>query len=352
MSQKTKREFMRPTFLAAIILCVFSMIIPSQSFAACELESAEDAEQSIRSLKCRASDVRARRDALRKQIKEILLKRIEEYRGSPEFVSTLRSMDASRTRLSAQERFAVPLADTKRNYLAALEQYASTVSQFVSDSSLGVDTSSLTSLRVSQAKVRTLVENRHIQFTRARFDIRNASIAAEEVCRHFARDGGFRCRFPEPDYSNLERHLVNLNTWRDVIEKALEGALESNIEARKSAIRKETMAFEASAAFFGFASSAMRAYMEGPERVAGAEVYVTFISRVDALLAIPCETPASYQASGCKSIASQVASARDFRAVLPRYIREDLPTDIYEKVKRLPLEEQVAQHEAYFRGIR
>lgn len=348
----TKLTSLRWTLVGMAVSCALALAIPNTGLAACEPENPEDLEQTLRSVQCRADAARARRDALRRQIKEILLKRIEEYRGSPEFVSQLRSMDASRTRITAQERYAARLAETKTVYVAALDNYAALVAQFATDASLTVDTSSVMALRKEQARVSALVDKRHIEFTRARFELRNASLAADEVCRDFARDGGFRCRFTEPDYSNVERHLENLNAWRDVVERALAGALEAEIEARKSAIRKDTMSFEASAAFLGIASAAMRAYMAGPERVGGAEVYVQFLPRVDALLAVPCEKPASYQVSGCKTIASQVESAREFRSALPRYIREELPPDLYERIKRLPLEEQVSQHEAYFRSLK
>lgn len=348
----TTRAFFKRESLGLVFLGTALLVAPNQSLAACESENPEDLEQSIRSVKCQASEVRAKRDRVKMQIKEILLKRIEEYRSSPEFISSLRSIDSSRARLAVQERYAAPLAAVKMTYLSAVTKYEATIKGFASDTALVVDTSSVNALRRAQMRISDLVGQRHIEFTRAQFEVRRATFEAENLCQNFRRDGGFGCSFSEPDYSSAERHLTNLNAWQDVTERALAGALEADIEARKSAVRKETMEFEAVAAFFGHASALMRAYMEGPMTVGPSHVYVDFLRRADALLSVPCEAPARYQASGCKTIALQVDSARAFRTALPRYIREDLPRELYERVKSLPLEEQVAQHEAYFRGAR
>jgi len=286
---------------------------------------------------------------MRRQVKDILLKRIEEHRGSPEFVATLRQADVSRSRISVNERFAAPLATAKRSYLEALDRYIAAIKGFAADSSLSIDASSIQTLRLTQATTSQLVERRHIEFARARFDIHNASLEAERVCREFTHAGGFGCRFPEPDHGAAERHLKNLNVWKELVDQALLEAIESGIEARKSEVRKQTLAFEASAAFLVAASSSMRAYMEGPELVSGAEVYVTYLPKVEALLSIPCEEPAPYQVSGCKTVATQIESARAFREALPRYVRNEVPAEVYSRIRSLPLEEQVARHEAYVR---
>jgi len=340
-----------PLSLAIGLLVGHISMSPSIAFAQlCEDENPSDLEQTKRSLQCRITQLKFKKSSLRDDLKDKVMTKANAHQSSPEAIGLLRSIGNSHSRIVATDRYRIALAQAKDGYVNLLQSYSDLLSTYARDSSLALSFSDSPFLKTQAAELATLVHDRRVSLSRLKFNFALQVPGYDALCREYRLAGGFVCSYSTIDFSIAEAHLEKLDALLSIANLAVENARVAQLEAANAEQRRKTMAFEASAAFFQEASTAMRAYIAGPTVVNGHEVYVDFLQAVDALIDIPCETPATYQLSGCKTIASNADSARAFRARLPGYIRAELPKPLYESIRTLPLEDQVREHERFFRG--